>query len=642
VDPRAAKPQEFDADLLRSAQRRSARLLGVADPFIAAAHAKYGDRPHLMALLDADARVLRIAADPNAEQQGRSINAFEGASWAERDFGCNGGGTALAAGKPVVLIGPEHLIDTHRAWTCIGVPLRNPDGSLAGSLDWSVPNESVELWAWGWILGISRVVEEHLASGTVCTPEHARRSIEGLQNPFNVVRGMFELLGTQLGGMLPTHRKLLEEAAATVEVAETALQESLRASAEMQQELAAANQRLLSATLAAKQRAKDAEEANARAERMAARLREADQRKDEFLAMLSHELRNPLAPITTSVYVVENAEPGSEQAARARAVIKRQSEHLTRLVDDLLDVTRIARGKIELRRTVLDVREVLARAGDDFRLLFDAQGVAFRTAFGDTALWSLVDAARLTQIVGNLLANARKFTRAGDCVTLSAGRSEGAVEIRVKDTGAGIDSALVSHVFDPFVQGSRTLARADGGLGLGLALVKGIAELHGGAVAVESAGQGKGAEFIVRLPSVATPSTEVPVSSAVRPAGVRRVLVVDDNRDAADSLADVVKMLGHVAEVAYDASSAIEKARTSLPDVVLCDIGLPGMNGYDVARTLCARPASRSRMRLVALTGYTQPEDVKKAVDAGFQHHLSKPCGLEALARLLSEPFTAS
>jgi PAS domain S-box-containing protein len=232
-------------------------------------------------------------------------------------------------------------------------------------------------------------------------------------------------------------------------------------------------------------------------------LREADRRKDEFLGMLSHELRNPLAPIRNSIYLLRHAEPGGEQWVRAHAVIERQTEHLTRLVDDLLDVTRIARGKIELRRTRIDLREVVSHAAEDFRLLLRDRGVALVIDLPGLGIWAEVDATRITQVVGNLLHNAAKFTRRGDEVTLSL-RPDGEreAEIRVRDTGVGIAPELLPRVFEAFVQRDRTLARSDGGLGLGLALVKGIAELHGGRVRAESAGEGAGAEFVVSLPLV--------------------------------------------------------------------------------------------------------------------------------------------
>jgi PAS domain S-box-containing protein len=364
-------------------------------------------------------------------------------------------------------------------------------------------------------------------------------------------------------------------------------------------------------------------------------LREAGRRKDVFLGMLSHELRNPLAPIRNAAYVLRRAEPRTEQATRAQDIIERQTEHLTRLVDDLLDVTRIARGKIELRREIIDLREVAWRAADDFWLTMNGRGIRFQTALPDAQVWADADATRIAQVVGNLLHNAAKYTRRGDEVTLSLRAVDGVAEIRVRDTGAGIDAALLPHVFDSFVQGERTLARSEGGLGLGLALVKSITELHGGTVAGESGGHGKGAEFVVRLPLAGPrPAQEPPRVEARPPSRGHRVLVVDDNVDAAQSLAELVVLLGHTAEVAHDGPSALEKARANPPSVVLCDIGLPGMSGYDVARAL--RSSGLCGVQLIAVTGYAQPEDKRRAAEAGFDAHLSKPCETAEIARILA------
>jgi PAS domain S-box-containing protein len=364
-------------------------------------------------------------------------------------------------------------------------------------------------------------------------------------------------------------------------------------------------------------------------------LREANRRKDEFLGMLSHELRNPLAPIRNSVYVLEHADPGSEQAARARSVLQRQSEHLTRLVDDLLDVTRIARGKIELRRSRTDLREVVWRAAEDYRLIMDDRGVALRTALPEEKAWADVDPTRVNQVVGNLLHNAAKYTRRGDEVALSLRIVGDAAEIRVRDTGAGIEASLLPRVFEPFVQGQRTLSRTEGGLGLGLALVKGIVELHGGKVHAESAGVGQGAEFVVQFPLRAGGAASMlqPGDAAPAPNGGRRVLVVDDNLDAAESLADLLRLLGHEADVAHDGPSALAKLGGQVPDVVFCDIGLPGMDGYEVARAM--RAGGGRDLQLVALSGYAQPEDVKRAIEAGFDTHVAKPPDPAAIERLL-------
>jgi PAS domain S-box-containing protein len=363
-------------------------------------------------------------------------------------------------------------------------------------------------------------------------------------------------------------------------------------------------------------------------------LREANRRKDEFLGMLSHELRNPLTPIRNAIYILERADPGGDQAGRARSVIKRQTDHLTQLVDELLDVTRIARGKIELRRERVNLRELVWGAADDFRLMLDDRGVTFRTVLPDGDVWADADATRITQVIGNLLHNAAKFTERGDEVLLSLRAGDGEAEIAVRDTGQGIDPVLLPHVFEAFVQGDRTLARTDGGLGLGLALVKGIIDLHGGTVRAESAGKGKGAEFTVRVPAVTVAAMPEELHSVIESTNNRRlVLVVDDSHDAAETLAEIVGMLGHTAEVAFDGPSAIEKAQAIRPDVVLCDIGLPGMSGHEVAKAL--RANGTKGMLLIAVSGYAQPEDVKKAVEAGFDGHVAKPPDPAEIERLL-------
>jgi PAS domain S-box-containing protein len=367
------------------------------------------------------------------------------------------------------------------------------------------------------------------------------------------------------------------------------------------------------------------------------RLREADRRKDEFLGVLSHELRNPLAPIRNALTVLDRADPGGAQAERARAVLKRQVAHLARLVDDLLDVTRVARGKIHLRRADLDLAGLARHVAEDHRALLQAAGIAFEVRLPGEPVAVHADEARITQIIGNLLQNAAKFTGEGGRVTLSVGREGGEVAIRVRDTGEGIAPDLLPRLFQPFTQAKQTLARSDGGLGLGLALVKGLAELHGGTVAAASAAPGAGAEFTVRLPlAEPRPATAAGTRSASGPAaagGRRRVLVVDDNVDAADTLAALVRMLGHDVDVAYDGPTALEKFVAERPAVVLCDVGLPGMSGYEIAREVRAR--HDGPVRLVAVTGYAQPEDVRRAKEAGFDAHVAKPPDPEQIERLL-------
>ena len=365
------------------------------------------------------------------------------------------------------------------------------------------------------------------------------------------------------------------------------------------------------------------------------RLREADQRKNEFLAMLSHELRNPLAPIRNSLYVLDRAERGSDQARRAQATIDRQTAHLTRLVDDLLDITRISKGKIQLRKQLVDLGELVRRTVEDHRSSFAAAGVGLEIAVSGGELWVDGDATRLSQVLGNLLHNAAKFSERGGHASVSVAREQNAAVIRVRDTGVGLSQEMLVRLFEPFTQAETTLDRTRGGLGLGLALVKGLVELHGGSVAVESAGLGQGAEFIVRLPlrELANDSEATPASGRATPA--RRVLVIEDNVDAAESLREVLEFGGHAVAIANSGGDGIEKSRAFRPDMILCDIGLPGMDGYEVARRLRADQTLAS-IYLVALTGYALPEDLARAKAAGFDEHIAKPASLERIEQVLA------
>ena len=365
-------------------------------------------------------------------------------------------------------------------------------------------------------------------------------------------------------------------------------------------------------------------------------LREADRRKTEFLGMLSHELRNPLAPIRNALFVLDRAAPGTAQATRAREVIDRQTEHLSRLVDDLLDLTRISRGKIQLRRERLDLAEVVRRTVDDHRATLAAAGVAVELSTPAEPLPVDADATRVAQIVGNLLANAAKFTEGGGQVELAVHRDGGDAIIAVRDHGVGIDPALLPHVFEPFVQADEGLHRTRGGLGLGLFLVKSLAELHGGGALARSAGAGRGAEFVVRLPLAGGEVLALrPVRDTLAAGGPRRVLVIEDNEDAAEMLRDLLVNSAHEVEVAVDGRAGVARAQARPPDLVLCDIGLPELDGYGVARALRADPAF-ARTLVVAISGYALPDDVARSVAAGFDRHLAKPVTLEQLAEVLA------
>jgi CheY-like chemotaxis protein/nitrogen-specific signal transduction histidine kinase len=418
----------------------------------------------------------------------------------------------------------------------------------------------------------------------------------------------------------------------------------------------------------------DRKRAEIERERLLAALREADQRKNEFLAMLSHELRNPLAPIRNSLFVLGRATPGGPRATQALAVIDRQVEHMVRLVDDLLDVTRITRGKIRLQCEPMDLSDLVRRVAEDHRVLFAQSGVDLIVDVAPEAR-VIGDRTRLTQVVGNLLQNAAKFTPRGGSTTLSLMSEHGAQAIlNVRDSGDGIAPAILPRLFTPFTQADTSLDRGKGGLGLGLSLVKSLVEMHGGSVAARSPGPGKGAEFRVTLPLEPNrttegrsssgplvrglepnrtaegrsssgplvrglerwPRREAMVATAAREGASLRVLLIEDNGDAAASLRVALEMGAHVVEIAGNGPDGIAKARSFRPDVVVCDIGLPGMDGYEVARAMRA-DADLSAMLLIALTGYAGPKDVARSREAGFDHHLAKPPDLATLRRLLGQ-----
>jgi len=381
-----------------------------------------------------------------------------------------------------------------------------------------------------------------------------------------------------------------------------------------------------------------AEELRLRVEELAA----ADRRKDEFLAMLAHELRNPLAAISNAGHVLDRRSSGDPRSHELLAVIGRQIRHLSRLVDDLLDVSRFSRGKIELRREPIELRRALEGAVETARPLAEQRRHELAVTLPDEPLWLEADLTRIEQIFANLLHNAAKFTEPGGHVSLGAERRGSEVVVTVRDDGAGISPTLLPHVFDLFVQEERSLARSQGGLGIGLTLVHNLVERHGGTIEAASDGPGRGSAFTVRLPVIEGPTVEatdgveadlVPAreSSGEKPA---RVLIVEDNLDAAEALSELLRMWGHDVEVTHDGVSALRAARQGEPDVVLLDIGLPGMDGYEVARELRAIPGLAAA-RLIALTGYGQESDRRRSSLAGVDHHLVKPVDLERLRALL-------
>jgi signal transduction histidine kinase len=374
--------------------------------------------------------------------------------------------------------------------------------------------------------------------------------------------------------------------------------------------------------------------------RRAEQLAEMDRRKDEFLATLAHELRNPLAPLRSSLTILRMSGQSGPAAERIHEMMERQINHMVRLVDDLLEVSRITRGKIELRKERIELAAALRSAVETSRPLVEAACHQLAISVPPEPLLLEADPVRLSQVIANLLNNAAKYTEEGGRICLTARREGGEAVVSVRDTGLGIPAEMLPRVFDMFAQVDRTLKRSQGGLGIGLTLARTLVEMHGGRIEARSDGPGKGSEFIVRLPLAAenSPSGEARGrAGGEQPAALsqRRVLVVDDNRDAADSLGMLLEFLGADAHVVYDGPSALQALHIYRPAVVFLDIGMPGMDGHEVARQM--RQVSEFRdVMLVAMTGWGQEEDRRRSRAAGFDHHLVKPVGADALQALLA------
>jgi PAS domain S-box-containing protein len=368
-------------------------------------------------------------------------------------------------------------------------------------------------------------------------------------------------------------------------------------------------------------------------------LLEADRRKDEFLAMLGHELRNPLGVINTSAQLLTLKGPRDPALVQLREMIARQVEHMSRMLDDLLDVSRITRGQIRLKIESCDFSEIVRNIIGDHKVHFDESGVRLIADLPDSPLWVRGDPTRLAQIVANLLYNADKFTDRGGVVRLCLVEAPGPTALlTVSDTGIGIEPEILKHVFEPFIQSDHSIDRSRGGLGLGLALVKGLVELHGGQVSARSEGLGQGSEFGISLPldqQAVLPRAET-LGRGEAHTAQRRVLVIEDNAAAARTLQMYLEIIGQRVEVAYSGPEGIEAARRFRPELVLCDIGLPGLDGYAVARRL-RRDKDLSSAYLVAVSGYGQDGDQRQAREAGFDLHLSKPLDLEKIGAILAD-----
>lgn len=366
-------------------------------------------------------------------------------------------------------------------------------------------------------------------------------------------------------------------------------------------------------------------------------LRQADKRKDEFLATLAHELRNPLAPIRTGLELLGRVPADGPEFPRLHGMMERQLRLLVKLIDDLMDVSRIATGKVLLQRECVDMDGVLDAAIEGSQPAVAGGRHQLRLERPAHPVWVLGDPLRLTQVVSNLIHNAAKYTPSGGHIVVRLLLREGNAVVQVSDDGAGIPEPMLEHVFDMFAQVDRTLQRAQGGLGIGLSLVRRLMQLHGGTVAVSSAGQDLGSTFTIALPATNPPATEHPQEQRAdtHPARNLRVLVVDDNRDAADSLSSVLQTQGYQTRVAYSGERALQAVAEFQPEAIVCDIGLPEMDGHEVAKRVRADPRNAGTV-LVAVTGWGGEEDKRRTHDAGFDFHLVKPIGLEVVQDILA------
>ncbi len=386
-----------------------------------------------------------------------------------------------------------------------------------------------------------------------------------------------------------------------------------------------ANEKLVLATLQAQSATEEAEHAS--------------QDKEHFLAMLAHELRNPLAPIVNALAILRRSSSQDPKVTWVHDIIKRQVDHLTRLLDELLEVSRLTSGKVVLKRRPVEIAESMRFAIEAAQPLVRKRRQRLSVDFPAQSLTVDGDPTRLVQILSNLLHNAAKYTQEGGTITFSASREAESVVLRVTDNGSGIAPEVLPHIFDLFTQEGRSLDHAQGGLGIGLTVVRSLVELHGGTVDAASGGVGKGSAFSVALPLlVANPPHEPPRAAAERlatPGAPLRIAVIDDNVDANDSLADVLRMMGHKVSSAFDGKAGFELVRDDRPHLVVCDIGLPLMDGYEVITRL--RESMQGSMPvMIALTGYGQPEDRARTLEAGFDYHLTKPVDVESLLQLIA------
>jgi PAS domain S-box-containing protein len=361
-----------------------------------------------------------------------------------------------------------------------------------------------------------------------------------------------------------------------------------------------------------------------------------NQAKDEFMAMLAHELRNPLSAITAALEVLQVSDSKDSSAMRAREIIGRQSRHLSRLVDDLLEVARAISGKVTLSVVPLDFADAVRRSVAQLASRTEERRIEVEIESGPH--WIHGDAVRIEQIITNVVSNAVKYTPVDGVIRVTLATRDGEAVLCVRDNGLGIAPELLPQIFEPFVQGERTLARAEGGLGIGLTLVRRLIELHGGSVSAASEGPGRGSSFTIRVPSIAPPAAEAAKPSTGVATHPRRVLLIEDNRDARETFRMMLELAGHEVLEAEEGQSGLELLKSSLPDVAVIDVGLPGLNGYEIASRFRREPQG-NRVLLVALTGYGTPEARERSRAAGFDHHLIKPVDPEVLRDLMGRPL---
>jgi signal transduction histidine kinase len=461
LEPGRLRPQEFDVDSLTRARAQARALVGHGGALLEEMGALLGSAPHVLALADTRGRILRLLTSDVSQAELRDVNLFEGASWHERDIGCNGVGTALAERGPVILIGPEHFQDAYVGWTCIGIPVRAND-EIIGVIDLSVPNETIDVRTWGWVLSVARVLELRLGSNGEAAPRQASLGAS-LVDPLSAVRGVLELLGAQLS-TLPSHQRLVRDGLSALADVETRLAKAVDQATELNGVLA-------------------------------------DLKRDtaKELAELAHEIRNPIGAIATVVELLERTASVEFGVERRLGMIRRQLAVLARLADDLKLDPGLRRRSTSVEPEWLDLRQVVEDAAESASAHIARRGHELILRVPDVPLWLMGDRVRLQQALVNLLSNAAKYTATGGRIELDCARLGDEVVVSIRDSGIGISPSQLARIFDPFSRVGDV--RRIEGRGLGLALVQGIAESHGGRVAAHSDGPGRGSAFTLWLPA---------------------------------------------------------------------------------------------------------------------------------------------